>query len=244
MKRGKTRDSGRKGPAGDTLQAEKMAAIATLAAEIAHEFNNPLHYISNYLYLLSTELPQDFKGAEYIEKIQGGIDSLAAMTKSLLEFSRPPQDEFALVDIHSTLDAALAQIMDTAAAQRYELRKEFRCRAATVRGSDRMLQQVFMQVFQNAVDAMSEGGRLTVSTACSKGSVLVAIEDNGIGIPERNISRVFDPFFSTRKNSKRGTGLGLSVSYNVIKQHLGEIRLTSIEGQGTKVTIILPKSSV
>lgn len=226
-----------------STQSDKMESIGTLAAEIAHEINNPLHYINNYLYLLSEALPQDFSGKDYVQKIQGGIDNLTALTRDLLDFLRPASEEFSLMDIHAIVDASVALAEKGLIEKQIELIKDYRCSDTVVHGSGRMLQQVCQNLIQNAIDAMPDGGRIIITTSCVADQVVLEFEDTGIGIPQKNLTKIFDPFFTTKKNAPRkGTGLGLAISYNILHQHQGEITVVSREGKGAKFIIILPRA--
>jgi PAS domain S-box-containing protein len=223
------------------VQSEKMAAIGTLAAEIAHDINNPLDYINNYLYLLSESLPPDFQKREYLDRIQAGIDNLAALTRDLLEFSRPPMDTFSPIAIEAVLESALELTAEGLKAKSIVIGRQFTCRDVRLMGSERMLLQVFVNLIQNAIDAMAPGGTLFISSSTSPDHCTLLFRDTGSGIPERNISRIFDPFFTTKKTAtKRGTGLGLAICYNIISKHHGEISVSSKEGEGASFTITLP----
>lgn len=226
---------------GRLAQSEKMAAIGQLVAEIAHEINNPLDYITNYLYLLSEALPPDFQHINYLKRIEAGIDNLAALTRDMLEFSRPQIDDFRLLDLHRVINDAFEFSGRYLSERGVEVIRFFERSAARVMGSERMLQQVFLNIIINSIDAMPEGGTITVSTSCSGSHIVVELSDTGIGIPEENLPRIFEPFFTTKKSSeKRGTGLGLTICYNIMHQHQGRIRISSAKGKGTTVSLSFP----
>lgn len=223
------------------VQSEKMAAIGQLVAEIAHDINNPLDYITNYLYLLSESLPEDFEHREYLRKIETGIDNLAALTRDMLEFARPQIDAYLPVDIHHIIENAFEFSGRYLSEGRVEVIRSFCCSGVKVMGSEQMLLQVFLNLILNSIDAMPNGGTITVATACRGNNIIVEFSDTGSGIPEKNISRIFEPFFTTKKSSeKRGTGLGLTICYNIIHQHKGEISVESTVGKGTTFTINFP----
>ncbi len=223
------------------IQAEKMAAVGALATEIAHEINNPLDYINNYLYLLSESLPADFKSKEYIDKIQKGIDNLALLTRDLLEFSRPPSDVLTAVNVHHIIDTSLEFTAGQINDSHVQVTKRYGCRGGLTIGSERMLRQVFLNLIRNALDALMPGGRISITTSCDDERFIIEFTDGGTGIAAQNISRIFEPFFTTKKAvNKRGTGLGLTICYNIIKHHGGSIAVSSKEGQGTTFTIMLP----
>jgi two-component system sensor histidine kinase HydH len=225
-------------------QARKMEALGRMAGEIAHEINNPLLYISNYLYLFSEELPPDFGKREYVDKIQGGVDRLTAFTRSLLDFSRPAVDELLPVDIPRIIETSLELMEDGLREKKIELVRRFGCGSHLVSGSEKRLRQVFMNLIQNAVDALEPGGSLSIKTSCSRDLVTLEFEDTGAGITAENVHRLFDPFFTTKKNSSpKGAGLGLAVCYNIIRRHQGEISVASKPGKGTTFTITLPAVS-
>lgn len=226
------------------IQSEKMAAVGTFAAEIAHEINNPLDYIGNYVYLLSESLPPSFEKRGYLEKIQTGIDNLALMTRDLLEFARPQIEPFEHIELSPIIDAALELADKKIADAQIMVMKSYGCQDRSVVGSARMLQQVFLNLFQNALDAMQPGGKIIVTTSCNDVRCTVNVEDTGSGISEKNLARVFEPFFTTKKSLvKRGTGLGLAICYNIIKQHDGDISVFSKEGKGTVISISLPAAA-
>jgi signal transduction histidine kinase len=223
------------------IQSDKMAAIGTLAAEIAHEINNPLDYITNYLYLLSESLPPEFDKREYLKKIEAGIDNLSALTRDLLEFSRPQIDVFVPLEMHKVIDESLEFSGKYLQEKQVKVIKNYRCRTHRVAGSVRMLQQVLLNLILNSLDALPNGGTITITSSTRNGHFILEIEDTGVGIPEANLPRIFEPFFTTKKNfEKRGTGLGLTICYNIIYQHKGEIRVSSKIGEGTKFTITFP----
>jgi signal transduction histidine kinase len=227
------------------IQARKMEAIGKLAGEIAHEINNPLLYIGNYLYLLSEELPNDFEKKEYVEKIQGGVDRLIAFTQDLSDFSRPITGDYLPVEIQDILGSSLELMAAGLREKKVEVIRRFGCDGGRVLGSGEKLRQVFVNLTQNAIDAMEQGGVLTITTVCDERGVTIVFEDTGIGIAEENLHRLFEPFFSTRKGfSKKGAGLGLAVCYNIVRRHGGEITATSKAGSGTTFTVMLPASQL
>jgi len=225
-------------------QSEKMAAIGTLAAEIAHEMNNPLHYINNYLYLLFESLPADFAKKEYLEKIQTGIDNLAQLTKDLLEFSRPQTDPFLPLDLRQVIETSLQLFEKQMNESRIQVVRHYGHQGRLVMGSERMLQRVFENLIQNALDALMPGGSIELTTFGDQASFTVMVADAGSGIAAKNVAKIFEPFFTTKKRiERRGTGLGLAICYNIIKQHNGDIAVSSKEGQGTEFVITLPPAS-
>jgi signal transduction histidine kinase len=224
-----------------TALLNKMTAVGTLAAEIAHEVNNPLDYITNYLYLLEEALPSDFADKHYIEKIQKGVDHLAQVMRDLVDYARPMKDPFEPLFPYQVLDTVLEILEKRIIEKRIVVNRQYTCREKPVPGSERMLRQVFTNVINNALDAMQPGGCLRIVTASREDRCVVEIEDTGTGISSVNLPKIFDPFFTTKKNTdKRGTGLGLSVSYNIVSMHDGTMGAVSTEGKGTLISITLP----
>jgi signal transduction histidine kinase len=236
--------SGLGGLPGPSARPEETAAITALAAGMAHEINNPLHYINNYLYLLSEALPGDFAKREYLDKIQTGIDSLVRLTRDLIDFSQPPEEPFARVDLDRIINTALELNARPIRENKIQIVKNLGPGESPVMGSRRMLHLLFMNLIQNALDATAPGGRIEVTTRRDQARIEVFCEDTGSGISPGNIARIFDPFFTTKKSMEhRGTGLGLAICYNIVKQHQGDISVSSGEGRGTRFFITLPAAT-
>jgi two-component system NtrC family sensor kinase len=226
---------------GDPAESSGMT-FGTLAGHIAHEINNPLEYISNYLYLLSESLPPDFTRRDYFQKIEKGIANLAALTRDLLDLSRAETADFQPREIRRIIEGSIEGYQHQFHQRNVRVRRKYRCNDCVILCSEQMLQQVFNNVIQNALDAMmGEGGELSVTTSCGTGVFILEFSDTGTGISGENLGKVFLPFFTTKKSiEKRGTGLGLTLCYNFIRRHRGTIRLNSAPGKGTKVSITLP----
>ncbi|OGW30119.1 MAG: hypothetical protein A2X56_00405 [Nitrospirae bacterium GWC2_57_13] len=225
----------------ELVRSDKMAAVGKLAAEISHEINNPLDYISNYLYLLGDSLPPEFPQREYLKKIEAGIDNLAALTRDLLEFSRPQSDVLAPLNMHRVIDGSLDFSGSYLQEKQIQVVKRYACADPVVAGSERMLQQVLLNLIVNALDAMPGGGMVSVATSCDRGRFVLQFSDTGPGIAQAHLTKIFEPFFTTKKSSgKRGTGLGLTICYNIINYHKGEIHVSGGEGTGAAFTISLP----
>ena len=159
----------------------------------------------------------------------------------MLTLSRPgtPGGERTAVDLNAVIGDVSALLEHQFEAGRIKVRRELCPSPATVRGIEHQLQQVFLNLFLNARDAMPRGGWLTVSTRIEDDSVVAEIADTGSGIPPEHLARIYDPFFTT-KAIGRGTGLGLSISYGIVQEHEGTLRCDSAVGQGTRFTLTLP----
>ncbi|MBI5235581.1 MAG: HAMP domain-containing protein [Deltaproteobacteria bacterium] len=230
----------RKNLEAEKLRSDKLAAMGTLAAGIAHEINNPLTNASLAIELLKDKLNCcGEKAGEILQKIMEvelSIDHAAAIAKELLHFSRQKELQLTETDVNKVIGAAIGFM-------RYKLdgvtlTKEL-ARLPAVNADPGRLQQVFINILSNAADAMPNGGNIKITTTSSESHVTIIITDTGIGVAPGDTMRVFEPFFST-KEIGRGTGLGLSISYGIIIQHNGTIDLSSEQGKGTTITIKLP----
>ncbi len=220
------------------LTSEKLASIGLLSAGVAHEINTPLTGISSYIQMLQKKLT-DSHYAQILEKVEAQTDRVAKIIKNLLTFARSPSDaSFHRVDLKQNLEEILSLID-------YKL-KNMNIRLALdlaavpgVSAQGERLQQVFINIILNALDAMPQGGDLGIRLALEDGAAVVRISDTGTGIRPEHLSRIFDPFFTT-KGVGKGTGLGLSISYAIVKEHDGHIEVHSEVGRGSTFTITLP----
>ena len=225
------------------LQSEKLAAMGRLTSQIAHELNNPLYGIMNTLELLKTEISPQSKRRKILEMAHSETIRLSDMLRKMLSFSKPDQEERQPVDINSVLDEILLLHEKQLRELDIQMVSDFAEGLGLVNASKNQLRQVFLNMVANARDAMPEGGTLTVTTSGDAHEIKVKIADTGIGIPEENISKIFDSFFTT-KDEIKGVGLGLSVCYGFIKDHGGDVNVKSQLGAGTAFTITLPVDAI
>jgi PAS domain S-box-containing protein len=221
--------------------SEKMASIGLLAAGVAHEVNTPLTGISSFTQmLLEGADPKDPKTV-LLEKIERQTFRAAKIVNGLLNLSRPgtASNERIDVDLNAVITDVFSLLEHQFAVGSIKVRRELSSSAATVLGIEHQLQQVFLNLFLNARDAMPRGGWLSVSTRVERDRVVAEIADTGSGIPSEQIARIYDPFFTT-KSIGRGTGLGLSITYGIVREHDGTIDCNSAVGQGTRFTLALP----
>lgn len=238
--------SGRKAQEAMLIQAAKFAAIGELAGNIAHEINNPLGIISAKARLLLSQVEAGAAQTERLrselEKIVAQCDRLSTLTRNLLDFARPSAGRRDKIDLHIPLRAALAFVRDRVASDDVELCERLEAANAVVLGNDNELQQIFLNLFLNALDAMPLGGRLTVLTEPAEhlgtAAVCVRVCDTGHGIHENIRDRIFEPFYTTKPAG--GTGLGLSICRSLVEAHGGYIRLDSRVGEGTDAVVLLP----
>src|SRR6266568_3116432 len=221
------------------IQNEKLTSLGLLAAGVAHEVNTPLAVISNHIQMLARQLPGDDPRHTLIEKIVKQTFRASEIVNNLLNFSRTGAAEYAPVNLNQVVEETLSLAAHPFKTSRVNVIKHLQDDLPAVLGSANRLQQVFLNLFLNARDAMPSGGILEVRTGSQNGSIEVEITDTGAGIPRENVHRIFDPFFTT-KGSGRGTGLGLSVSYGIIKEHAGRIDVRSTPGKGTSFHLEFP----
>jgi two-component system NtrC family sensor kinase len=221
------------------VQNEKLTSLGLLAAGVAHEVNTPLAVISNYIQMLAKQIPSDDPRQKTIERIVKQTFRASEIVNNLLNFSRMGAAELSELDLNSVLEETLALIQHPLTASHVTVVKAYQEQLPRVLGSTNRLQQVFLNLLINARDAMPAGGMLEVRTSAHNGSVEVEVTDNGAGIPPEHLHKIFDPFFTT-KGSGHGTGLGLSVSYGIIKEHAGKVDVRSAPGKGTSFRLEFP----
>jgi two-component system, NtrC family, sensor kinase len=221
--------------------SEKMASIGLLAAGVAHEVNTPLTGISSFTQmLLEGADPADPKTA-LLEKIEKQTFRAAKIVNGLLNLSRPgtSSNERIEVDLNAVIGDVFSLLEHQFEVARIKVRRELATEPLLVSGIEHQLQQVFLNLFLNARDAMPRGGWLSVATRVEGDRVIAEIADTGSGIPSDQLARIYDPFFTT-KSFQRGTGLGLSITYGIVREHDGLIHCDSAVGQGTRFTLSLP----
>jgi signal transduction histidine kinase len=225
------------------VQADKLSSIGLLAAGVAHEVNTPLAVISTYAQMLAKQVSGDDQKAKLLDKIAKQTFRASEIVNSLLNFSRTSPTDFADVDLNRILreTASLVEHQFQTAGVVTEL--SLADNLPFVRGNSGKLQQVFLNLFINAKDAMPQGGVLTIRSRAEAGCAVLEIADTGQGIPPEHLARIYDPFFTT-KGPKKGTGLGLSISYGIVHEHDGVIEVDSAVGGGTRFRLEFPGLAV
>jgi two-component system NtrC family sensor kinase len=225
------------------VQADKLSSIGLLAAGVAHEVNTPLAVISTYAQMLAKQVSGDDQKAKLLDKIAKQTFRASEIVNSLLNFSRSAPTEFAEVDlnrvIRETVSLVEHQFKKAGVATNLSLADNL----PNIRGNSGKLQQVFLNLFINARDAMPEGGALTIRSRAEAGFAVLEVSDTGQGIPPEHLARIYDPFFTT-KGPKKGTGLGLSISYGIVHEHDGVIEVDSSVGGGTRFRLDFPGLSI
>ncbi|HKY09035.1 MAG TPA: ATP-binding protein, partial [Candidatus Binatia bacterium] len=231
-------------------QSDKLASVGQLAAGLAHEIGTPLNIIGGRAEFLLRRPRSNDETDQNLQIIRSQIDRITGIVRQLLEFSRRREPAFRSVDLlpllHKVTGLLEHKIVDKKIDVRIEIPRDF----PTIQGDPDQLQQVFINLFLNSLQALQPGGAIRISGVAARhgnghqggmadDKVAVSFEDHGAGIPAEHLSQVFDPFFTT-KDVGEGTGLGLSVSYGIVRDHGGAIRVESGAGQFTRFIISLP----
>ena len=224
-------------------QADKLSSIGLLAAGVAHEVNTPLAVISSYAQMLSKQLQGDDQKSALMDKITRQTFRASEIVNNLLNFSRTNATDFTEVDVNRIILDTLNLLEHQFKTTKIHIEDDLASHLPKIQGNAGRLQQVFLNLFLNAKDAMPAGGTLKVSTY-NGDAVSVVVSDTGSGIAQENIQRIYDPFFTTKGSQqdgqRRGTGLGLSVTYGIIQEHAGKIRVESAPNAGTTFYLDFP----
>ena len=226
---------------------DRLSNIGTLSASMAHEIKNALVAGKTFIDLL-LEKHQD---AELVEVVRRELGRIDAIVSRMLKFVGPAQPTFNEIHLHEVLERSLRLVQPQLAGKPISLNRSLQAAADQVNGDDLQLQQAFVNLFLNALEALGPGGTLTVATevispdagparagdSAAPARLRITIQDNGAGIPPENMDRLFEPFFATKPN---GTGLGLCITRRIIQEHRGELEVQSQPGEGTTFRIILP----
>ena len=212
---------------------DRLANLGLFSASVAHEIKNGLVAINTFVEVL-LEKGEDREMAEVVRRELKRIDGLATQ---MLRFAAPKPASLAPVNVDTLLDHALRLLEHQMNARMISLQRDYRAAPGTVRGDEAQLQQAFMNLLLNAVEAMGNGGKLTVTTETGAGKVIISIRDTGAGIAPENLAHVFETFFTTKKH---GTGLGLAISKRIVEEHRGTIEVQSEVGRGATFIITLP----
>jgi two-component system, NtrC family, sensor kinase len=220
-------------------ELERLAAAGQTAAQFAHEVGTPLNLISGHVQLLSAQLGADERAAPRLRTINAQIERIERIVRRMLDRTRPETVALTPLD----LNALLGRIFDTVApaldARRVRLHTTLAADVPPVAGDADRLQQVFINLFNNALDAMPDGGELHVRTVCAGAEVVVEFADTGSGMTEEVRAHIFDPLYTTKARG-RGTGLGLVVVRQVMREHGGEIEVESERGHGACFRLRFP----
>lgn len=227
------------------MESERLALIGQIAANVAHELNNPLQGIVTYSHLMLEKVSGENSSVDSLNKIVIQANRCRDIIRGLLDFSRQRKPDKTVCDINSVIDQCVSLVENQAQFHNIQITKQFSDDLPKVSCDPSQMQQVFINMIINAAEAMDEAGELNLGTRFKQEEDLFEIEisDTGQGIPEENIDKLFDPFFTT-KDVGQGTGLGLAISYGIIKEHKGSISVESEINKGTTFRITLPGNSV
>jgi len=224
-----------------------MAAVGQLAAGVAHEINNPLTVILGFAQLTMRNIRSNDPNEKALSSIEREAMRCRNLVQDLLTFSRNGEIGKKEISLTKTIEGALSLLTAQEKSRNIELVKELENGRPMILANQNQIQQVIVNLASNAIDAMPEGGRITVrSKRChSEGEEFykIQVEDTGEGIPAEICSKIFDPFYTTKEQGK-GTGLGLSLAYEIIQKHQGDITVDSEIGKGSTFTITLPSAAV
>ncbi|MEE8575811.1 MAG: ATP-binding protein [candidate division Zixibacteria bacterium] len=213
------------------LQTERLAALGEMSAKVAHEVNNPLGIIKNYLHLIRDDSDARTETVDNVKIVSEEIDRIAGIVRQLIDFHRPVSSETVPVDVVPILEDVLRLMNRQLASASVKVERSFPDEISAVMATPEGLKQVFLNLIINARDAMQDGGDLSIDVQPESGRLIISFTDTGPGIPPEIIARIFEPFFST-KEDRGGTGLGLSVCYGIIKTYRGTIRFENRKSGG------------
>ena len=244
-----TEDRNRVNSEAELAHSARLVSLGRMAAGVAHEINNPLAVIGELSGLMDDLIDDDFVAAsphgslfkENVRKIQRHVDRSREITHRLLGFARRMEPQHDTVNVNEITREAISFIESEAAFRHIELVKELDPELPIIKTDQAQLQQVILNLMNNALDASSPGGRVVVSSRADTNHVVVEVEDEGTGIPDDLKDRIFDPFFTT-KGPGEGSGLGLSICYTITKGLGGALSFDSVEGEGTVFRVQLPRT--
>ncbi len=229
------------------VEFQKMASIGKLAAGVAHEINTPLGIIMGYVQLLLEEVPEGGDTHNDLQTIEKQCKICRKIVADLLRFSRHTESTVASLDVNQSIEEVVSVVEHTFKLERVEIERAYYSNLPPVKGDKEKIKQVFVNLLNNAYDAIGTDGTISITTSFEKedDEIVVSVFDTGMGIPPEKIDRIFDPFFTTKPVDK-GTGLGLSVTFGIIEEHGGRIEVESPpsyarkhEGEDAKGTVFI-----
>ena len=229
------------------IQAEKMSSLGVMAGGVAHELNTPLSAILGYSSLLMNELSEDTAAKKDVHEIEKAARKCKAIVENMLHFSRQDfSSRFGPVDIEASIEESLRIVKHRMELRGIQIEKKFQAKLPAIQGNSQILEQAFINLMNNAHDAMPRGGTLFISAELLENSdgkkhISVQFRDTGTGIPDEIMQKIFDPFVTTKPVGE-GTGLGLSVTYGIIKKHHGRIEVKNMPEGGALFTVFIPVS--
>ena len=224
------------------IHSERLAALGEMSAKIAHEINNPLGIMKNYLLMIKRAKTKPAEAAKYLEIVGQEIDRVTSIVKEMINFHRPQNVEFKIINVLPVLDGVIEFLSPQLKNKDIEIIKKYSPDCPRVEASADNLKQVFINVIMNSMDAMPDGGKIEIAANKFHDKLQLQICDSGCGVPEEVLPSIFEPFFTT-KDESQGTGLGLAVCADIIKKHNGTINFRNRD-KGACVEIIIPAAKV
>jgi two-component system sensor histidine kinase HydH len=225
----------------ERLRSGALAALGRMATEVAHELRNPLAGLRLYAHHLQQRLAKvaDAEGVDLARKISSTVDHLADVVSDITAFGKTAELRRAAVDLHPLLDECLSLARARCTVDNVDVRRDYDARCPQGMLDARELRKAFLNLIVNGMEALRPGGHLGVSTAWDAGAgvATVVVEDDGVGMSEETASRLFDLFYTTKTD---GTGLGMAIARAALEAHGGELKVASVLGQGTRMTVRLP----
>jgi signal transduction histidine kinase len=229
------------------VQAHKLKAVGTLTAGVAHELNNPINNIMLTASMLEEDYAElsDEERLDMVNDLVEEADRSRVIVRNLLDFARESEIKTGLLQIQDLIEEILHLTANQFKLSKVKVVRKYASNLPALHGDRQQIDQVFLNIVLNAIDAMPNGGTLTITTrvADDRDYVIVDIADTGVGIPAHELGNIFDPFVTSKPTGK-GTGLGLSVSLGIVQKHGGDIRVRSRSGEGTTFTVLLPTAKV
>jgi signal transduction histidine kinase len=226
----------------ELVQMEKMAATGRLAAGVAHEINNPVSIIQNRLELLLEDVRAKREVPDmdaHLSLMHKHTDRISRIVSRLLSFARKSTTDKSAVHLDTVLSGVLMLVKREIEKRSITLKTDIPENLGPVKGNNTELEQVFVNLLVNAMDATDRSGEISLRASQMNGLVTVEVSDTGLGIPPENLNRIFDPFFTT-KDVGVGTGLGLAITYRIVEDHGGRIDVSSAVGRGTTFILTFP----
>jgi len=229
------------------VEFQKMASIGKLAAGVAHDINTPLGIILGYAQLLLEDVPEGGDTHNDLQTIEKQCKICRKIVSDLLRFSRHTESTVALLDVNQSIEEVVSVVEHTFKLERVEIERDYYSNLPSVKGDKEKLKQVFVNLLNNAYDAIGTDGTISITTSFDNKNdeIMISVSDTGMGIPPEKIDRIFDPFYTTKPVDK-GTGLGLSVTFGIIDEHGGSIEVESPpsaarghEGEDAKSTVFI-----